>query len=119
MMASHRARVQYHAHRDCHPREEIMSRSLNRAVGRHMLACFIALCFAMSSAYGLAGDAQAFRDLLEMSLKEKKGLTFYVNGHIIAGAVTRLIGEDAVELKNREFGRIIIRLDRVDAVAAN
>jgi len=54
-----------------------------------------------------------------MSLKEKKGLTFYVNGQTIAGAVTRFIGEDAVEVKNREFGRIVIRLDRIDAVAAN
>jgi hypothetical protein len=96
-----------------------MSRTLNRAIGRHLLACFIGLCFAMSSAYGFAGDAQAFRELLEMSLKEKKGLTFYVNGQTISGAVTRLIGDDAVEVKNREFGRIIIRLDRIDAVAAN
>jgi len=96
-----------------------MSSTLNCAIGRHLLVCFIGLCFAMSSAYGLAGDAQAFRELLEMSLKEKKGLVFYVNGQTIAGAVTRFIGEDAVEVKNREFGRIIIRLDRIDAVAAN
>ena len=34
-------------------------------------------------------------------------------------ALKRLIGEDAVEVKNREFGRIVIRLDRIDAVAAN
>jgi len=68
-----------------------MSRTLNRAIGRHLLACCIGLCFAVSSAYGLAGDAQAFRELLEMSLKEKKGLTFYVNGQTIAGAVTRFV----------------------------
>ena len=96
-----------------------MSSIVNRAISRHLVACFIGLCFAMSSAYGLADDAQAFRELLEMSLKEKKGLVFYVNGQTIAGAVTRLIGEDAVEVKNREFGRIIIRLDRIDVVAAN
>ena len=96
-----------------------MSSIVNRAISRHLVACFIGLCFAMSSAYGLADDAQAFRELLEMSLKEKKGLVFYVNGQTIAAAVTRFIGEDAVEVKNREFGRIIIRLDRIDAVAAN
>jgi len=52
-----------------------MSSTLNWAIGRHLLVCFIGLCFAMSSAYGLAGDAQAFRELLEMSLKEKKQFT--------------------------------------------
>jgi hypothetical protein len=89
------------------------------SVCRNLLACLIGLSFALSAAGSLAGDTQAFRELLEMSLKEKKGLTFYVHGQVISGGVIRLIGEDAVEVKNREFGRIIIRLDRIDAVAAN
>ena len=96
-----------------------MSTACNRTVCRHLLACLIGLSIAMSSACSIAADAQAFKELLEMSLKEKKGLTFYVNGQTIVGGVTRFIGDDAVEVKNREFGRIIIRLDRIDAVAAN
>ena len=91
----------------------------NRSIYRHLLACLIGLSIALSSACSIAADAQAFRELLEMSMKEKKGLTFYVNGQTIVGGVIRFIGEDAVEVKNREFGRIIIRLDRIDAVAAN
>jgi hypothetical protein len=86
---------------------------------RHLLACLIGLSFALGTAASIAGDVQIFKELLEMSLKEKKGLTFYVQGQVISGAVTRLLGEDAVEVKNREFGRIVIRLDRIDAVAAN
>jgi len=86
---------------------------------RYLLACLLALSFALSTALSIAGDVQMFKELLEMSLKEKKGLTFYVQGQVISGAVTRLIGEDAVEVKNREFSRIVIRLDRIDAVAAN
>ena len=86
---------------------------------RYLLACLLGLSFALSTAVSIAGDVQMFKELLEMSLKEKKGLTFYVQGQVISGAVTRLIGEDAVEVKNREFSRIVIRLDRIDAVAAN
>jgi len=96
-----------------------MNTARNPRVQRSVLACLIGLTFALSTALSMAGDVQLFKELLEMSLKEKKGLTFYIHGQVISGAVTRLIGEDAVEVKNREFGRIIIRLDRVDAVAAN
>ena len=85
----------------------------------HLVACLFGLVCAFAAATSMAADVQAFKELLEMSMKEKKGLTFYVQGQVIAGAVTRLIGEDAVEVKNREFGRIIIRLDRIDAIAAN
>jgi hypothetical protein len=78
----------------------------------------MSLCLALPASFSMAADTQAFKELLEMSQKEKKGLTFYVNGQVIAGGVIR-ISEDTVEIKNREFGRIIIRLDRIDAVAAN
>jgi len=96
-----------------------MSSACNRGIYRHLLACFVGLNIALSSACSIAGAEQAFKELLETSMKERKGLTFYVNGQTISGSVTRLIGDDAVEVRNREFGRIIIRLDRIDAVAAN
>ena len=96
-----------------------MRGALSSAAGRHLLACMVGLSFALSAACSLAGDTPAFKELLEMSMKEKTGLTFYVNGQTISGGVTRLIGDDAVEVRNREFGRIIIRLDCIDAVAAN
>jgi len=99
--------------------EKSMNTLRSTSVCRNLLACLIGLSLALSAAGSLAGDTQAFKELLEMSLKEKKGLTFYVHGQVISGGVIRLIGEDAVEVKNREFGRIIIRLDRIDAVAAN
>ncbi|MBM4255558.1 MAG: hypothetical protein FJ147_06630 [Deltaproteobacteria bacterium] len=63
--------------------------------------------------------SQVFQELLDYSLKEKKGLTFYVHGQTIAGVVTKIISEEAVEVRNQTSSRIIIRLDRVDAVAAN
>ncbi len=57
--------------------------------------------------------------LLQLSLKEKKGLTFFLNGQTIPGVVTNVIGDEGVEVKNQTHDRIIIRLDSVDAIALN
>ena len=58
-----------------------------------------------------------YKELLERSLKEKRGLTFFVNGHTVSGIVTELLGEEAVAAYNQTYSRIVIRLDRIDAVA--
>jgi hypothetical protein len=60
---------------------------------------------------------QAFQELFDYSLKEKKGLTFFVQGQTVPGVVIKMIGDDAVEVRNQTSTRIIIRLDRIDAVA--
>ena len=57
-------------------------------------------------------------EVLEQSQKSGKGVLVYLGSHAIGGAVTR-IGEHTVELKNREYGRIVLRLDRIDGVASN
>jgi hypothetical protein len=75
------------------------------------------LASAIMPAFGAETAQAAFRELLETSLKEKRGLKFYVNGETIGGAVTRFIGDEAVEVRNQEFSHIVIRLDRVDAIA--
>ena len=62
--------------------------------------------------------AQNYRELLDRSEKEKKGLTFYVKGQTISGVVVK-IGSDAVEVRNQTFSRIVIRLDSIDALAIN
>jgi hypothetical protein len=64
-------------------------------------------------------SGQAFRELLERSEKEKKGLTFFVRGQTIAGIVIRVVGTEAVEVRNQTFSRIIIKLDSIDALAIN
>jgi hypothetical protein len=70
---------------------------------------------------GTPGGAvvQAYQELFAASQKEKRGLTFHVRGQTIGGAVVRVIGNEAVEIRNQQFGRIIIRLESVDAVAMN
>lgn len=62
---------------------------------------------------------QAYMELIELSQKEKKGLTFFVKGQTIAGIVVRALGTEAVEVRNQIHSRVVIRLDSVDAVAMN
>ena len=57
-----------------------------------------------------------FAELLSISQNENKGLTFYVGGQVIVGLVTKVNG-GTVEVRNQTHSRVVIRLDRVDAVA--
>jgi hypothetical protein len=60
---------------------------------------------------------ELFKELIETSLKEKRGLTIFLKGQTIAGIVTQIIGLEAIEVRNQTFRRVIIRLDAVDAMA--
>ena len=77
-------------------------------------AMLVASVFA-GAAYG-GEAAQAFQELFAASQKDKKGLTFYVKGQTIPGVVTK-VGGDAVEVRNQTHGRIVIRIESIDAVA--
>lgn len=69
---------------------------------------------------GMKGDGPSpFQDLIDKSKAEGKGLTFYVNGQAIPGVVTEVIDPQTVALRNQTHDRIILRLNKVDAVAAN
>jgi hypothetical protein len=58
------------------------------------------------------------RELLEASLNEKKSLMLYMKGQNLGGVVTQ-IGTDTVEMRNREYGWIVVRVDAIDAAAMN
>jgi hypothetical protein len=60
---------------------------------------------------------ELFRELIELSLSEKRGLTVYFNGQSLVGVVKNIIGTEAVELRNQTFSKIILRLEVVEAVA--
>lgn len=59
---------------------------------------------------------EAFKELLTTSQAEKKGLTFYVKGVAIPAVVTKF-DDDIVEGRSQTHDKIMIRLDRVDAIA--
>ena len=56
-----------------------------------------------------------FDELIQQSLKEKKGLTFFVKGQTIGGVVTKVSSPGAVEVRNQTYSRIVIRLDEVES----
>ena len=60
---------------------------------------------------------ELFKELIELSYKEKRGLTIFIKGQTIAGIVTQIIGLEAIEVRNQTFSRVIIRLDAVEAMA--
>jgi hypothetical protein len=60
---------------------------------------------------------ELFKELIELSHKEKRGLTIFIKGQTIAGIVTQIIGLEAIEVRNQTFSRVIIRLDAIDAMA--
>jgi hypothetical protein len=64
-----------------------------------------------------ASVPSAFRELLELSLNEKVGLTFIMNGHSLPAIVTKIGDDGTVEGRSQEYGRIVIRLRRVNAIA--
>lgn len=83
------------------------------------LTCSLRLVIGVTASAQSETNSQVYQQLIEQSQKEKKGLTFFINGQTIAGIVTKTIGSDAVEVRNQTFSRIIIRLDQVDALAIN
>jgi hypothetical protein len=60
---------------------------------------------------------ELFKEIIETSLKEKRGLTIFIKGQTIAGIVTQIIGLEAIEVRNQTFSKVIIRLDAIDAMA--
>ena len=56
------------------------------------------------------------QEILQSSQNDKKGVMVYVKGQGIAGIVTRM-AEGFVEMRSREYSRIVVRIDSIDAVA--
>jgi len=79
----------------------------------------LALVLALASGAAAAADAvKGIEQALVAAQQDKRGITIYVSGQTIGGAVTRVEPGQWVELKNQTHGKIIVRLDRIDAIAA-
>ena len=65
-----------------------------------------------------AKETDLMKELLETSQNEKKGITLYIKGQSIGGVVTKIAG-DMVELRNREFSRLVVRMEAIDGAAMN
>lgn len=73
---------------------------------------------ALASGQVLADDSvKGVEKMLTIAQQDKKGVTLYIGGQTVGGAVLRIESGQWVELRNQQFGRLVIRLDRIDAVA--
>ena len=64
-----------------------------------------------------AEPANGLEDALNAAMQSKRGVTVYVNGQSIGGAVTRIEAGSFIELRSQQFGRIVVRWDRIDGIA--
>jgi hypothetical protein len=92
--------------------------TLPRMVIKVFLLAVALTCSNIVAVSAQSLETQGFRELLDRSEKEGKGLMFYIKGQTIPGVVVK-IGAETVEVRNQTYGRIIIRLDSIDAVAIN
>lgn len=65
-----------------------------------------------------ADDApRAIEQALTAAQADKRGVSLYVDGQVIPGLVVRIEPGQWVELRSQQFSKIIVRLDRIDAIA--
>lgn len=84
---------------------------------RRALAALVLACACIAPAYATEA-LQGIEQALATALQDKRGITLYVGGQTISGAVTRIEAGKWVELRNQQYGRILVRLDRIDGIAA-
>lgn len=91
---------------------------------RHRPAVATALLLSALALHAGSSHANEPAPTLEQALaaarQAQRGITLYVNGQTVAGAVVRVDTSTApgwVELRNQQFGRIVLRLDRIDGAA--
>lgn len=84
-----------------------------------MRKSLVVLVLAGGAMAASAADAAkgGLEDAFSAALASKRGVTLYVNGQTIGGAVTKVEPGKFVELKNQEFGRIVVRWDSIDGIA--
>lgn len=83
------------------------------AIARTGLAGFL---IGVSAAVASAEEPRGIEQALAASQADKRGVTLYVNGQTLAGAVIRFEPGQWVELKGAAGSRIVVRIERIDAV---
>jgi hypothetical protein len=83
---------------------------MNRRMSLKMLVA------AAAAVPAIGGTTPMFRSILEASMNEKKGVMLYVKGQSVPGVVLKIEAE-SVELRSREYARIVVKLESIDAVA--
>jgi hypothetical protein len=66
----------------------------------------------------MATKFEIYKEMFEASRDKKLGLTVYFDGQSIAGVVVEIIETEAIEMRSREFSRIVVCVEAIDAIAA-
>ena len=82
-----------------------------------LTACVAALLVLVGANAGAAEPPNSIEQTLGTVQQDKRSVMLYVGGQTIGGAIVRVEPGRSVELRNQQYGRIVVRLDRVDAVA--
>jgi len=61
--------------------------------------------------------AAAVEEILNQSLAQKKGMSIYIGGQTINCLFVKRIDANTIEVRNQTYSRILIRIDRIDAIA--
>ena len=95
-----------------------MNPKLRTALVAHtmMLALAAAAVIVQRPALAAEPAAKGIEQALATAQQEKKGVTLSVSGQAIGGGVVRIEPGQWVEMKSQQYGRIVVRLDRIDAV---
>ena len=83
---------------------------------RTQLTMLAAALMAPAAVSAKEGTTTMFDELFETSMKDKKGITLHVNGQSIVGIVVK-VGNGAVEMRSREYSRIVVKLDSIAAAS--
>lgn len=81
------------------------------------LSCLVVSQAAVAQSAGSALAPAAVEEILNQSLTQKKGMSIYIGGQVINAIFVKRIDANTIEVRNQTFGRIIIRVDRIDAIA--
>jgi hypothetical protein len=64
-----------------------------------------------------AEPSKVLEDAFSAAIASKRGVTLYVNGQTIGGAITKIEAGKYVELRSQEFSRIVVRWESIDGIA--
>ena len=90
-------------------------RSLSRRAGAAALLA-TTLCALPAAAFA-AEVNKGIEQALAAAQESKKGIMVYVSGQAIGGGVVKIEAGQWVELRSQQYGRIVIRMDRIDGIA--
>lgn len=87
------------------------------AIGTMRKALVVVMLAGAAMAASAADLPKGLEDAINAAMASKRGVTLYVNGQTIGGAITKVEPGQYVELRNQEFGKIVVRWEKIDGIA--